>query len=1068
MTKRTAASGAPLVLLAATALAILATSAPSGIPSNSSQTAPLDGDDVCSNLLSRKDCGYVGIDKDGCDQRQCCWAESMAPIPWCFQKKNKEYACSTDMAARRDCGYLGITDQQCRDRNCCWDATENKLNAPYCFIQQHSCQGYQVTTAQETANGLNLDLELLGGCARFGKDIARLTVNVDFETESRIRVKITDKDNQRYEVPKEALPSTESTIRRVEKRGYEFKYAKSPFTFSIKRISDGEVLFDSAVAGMDSLVFEDEYLEISSVVPADANIYGLGEVVSAFRRDPGNTRQTMWARDAPTPVDQNLYGSHPFHLEMRKGAAHGVFLRNSNGMDVILTPKKVTYKAIGGILDFTVFVGPKPEEVINQYTEVIGRPHMPPAWALGWHQSRYGYKNIDAVEATVQRYKKEGLPLDGMWIDIDYMDRFYDFTYDETRFPQARMKALADNLASFNQSMILIIDPGIPIAPGYEPYDSGMRDDVFIKTLEGKPIEGRVWPGQTYFPDFLNTKETWAYWERQLKKTRDDIGHNVYPWIDMNEPSNFCNGPCTKDGASASGLEEASEKQLFAKRDAAAPTSFKYSINNAGRQAPLDEKTLATNAVHKNGMRLTDTHNLYGHMESAATHDALLNLDPNTRPFILTRSSFPGTGAYAAHWTGDNWSQWEHLKYSISGVLSFGLFGIPFTGSDICGFNGNAQEELCLRWHQLGALYPFARNHNDIKGTDQEPYVWPNTVLPAAKRALEIRYSLLPYFYSLFEQAHKTGKPVWQPLFFQYPQDAQALKIDSQFLLGDGVLVSPSLAAGEVQVKAYFPGNGRWFDLWTQQVVMEAGASDRYAFLKASAQSDSIPMSLAGGHMVPIQKPGLTVAETRASPVSLIVALDESGVAKGEMFVDDGKSVKTDHQAHITFAITAGQKLVSNVTSAAQAQQLKAGLGGNHGDRVEKIVVMGLNFGKAASAEEPKNVKVAKRAAPQHRGAYHRGDRHKEIVHLSKGHVTVSTKAAATAAAAKVSKFSSLNINGVEVAFGEGLTSSLDRNKGQDPASGLAWEVNQEMGSLTLTGLQMNLFESWFIQWRME
>ncbi|KAF9271969.1 hypothetical protein BGZ68_002850, partial [Mortierella alpina] len=222
MTKRTTAPRAPLVLLAATALAILAAGAPSGIPSNSSQIAPLAVDDMCSNVQTRKDCGYLGVDKDGCDQRQCCWAESKDPIPWCFQKKNKEYACSTDMAARRDCGFLGITDQQCRERNCCWDSTPNKLNAPYCFIQQHACQGYQVKAAQETANGVNLELELLGGCARFGKDIARLTVNVDFETESRIRVKITDKDKQRYEVPKEALPSTESTIRRGEKRGYEF------------------------------------------------------------------------------------------------------------------------------------------------------------------------------------------------------------------------------------------------------------------------------------------------------------------------------------------------------------------------------------------------------------------------------------------------------------------------------------------------------------------------------------------------------------------------------------------------------------------------------------------------------------------------------------------------------------------------------------------------------------------------------------------------------------------------------------------------------------------------------
>jgi alpha-glucosidase (family GH31 glycosyl hydrolase) len=512
---------------------------------------------------------------------------------------------------------------------------------------------------------------LLGGgqgCSRFGQDIPNLTVHIDHETESRVRVKITDSDKKRYEIPAFALPDPESSARRnVAKRDYAVKYNKSPFTFSVTRVSTGEVIFDSSVAGMDSLVYEDEYLEISSVLPDDANIYGLGEVVTAFRRDPRGTRQTMWARDAATPVDENLYGSHPFHLEMRKGVAHGVFLRNSNGMDVIITPKKITYKAIGGILDFTIFLGPKPNDVIQQYTELVGRPHMPPAWSLGFHQSRYGYGNIGEVEEVVKRYRQENLPLDGVWIDIDYMDKFKDFTYDETRFPQVRIRQLASDLAAHNQSMVLIIDPGIPILPGYEPYDSGMREDIFIKTLTGKPIEGRVWPGQTYFPDFMNTNETWAYWERQLAKTRADIGDNVYPWIDMNEPANFCSGPCTKDSpgfnpaldneVSANAfltnspedrdkdIRIASEIEHLARRqDAAAPVNLKYAINNAGRQAPLDEKTLAENAVHKNGLRLTDTHNLYGHTEAMATHHSLLQLNPNQRPFILTRSSFSGTG----------------------------------------------------------------------------------------------------------------------------------------------------------------------------------------------------------------------------------------------------------------------------------------------------------------------------------------------------------------------------------------------------------------------------------------
>ncbi|KAF9181666.1 hypothetical protein BGZ51_005263 [Haplosporangium sp. Z 767] len=1018
---------------------------------------------------------------------------------------NEDYQCTADIVNRRDCGYMGISAKECHERNCCWDSSSNNLNAPFCFLKQHSCKGYEVKAAQESAQGLIIDLELADqGCARFGQDIPRLTVNVDFETESRIRVKIVDKDRKRYEIPEEALPSTESTKRRVEKRGYVFKYVENPFTFSITRVADNEVVFDSAVAGMDSLIYEDEYLEISSVLPDDANIYGLGEVVTTFRRDPRGTRQTMWARDAPTPVNENLYGSHPFHLEMRNGAAHGVFLRNSNGMDVIISPKKITYKVIGGVLDFTIFVGPKPTDVIDQYTEVIGRPHMPPAWALGFHQSRYGYNSINEVEEVVRQYAANKLPLDGLWIDIDYMDQYRDFTYDETRYPQARMKNLASSLATNNQSMILIIDPGIPVVPGYEPYDSGMREDVFIKTLTGKPIEGRVWPGQTYFPDFFNTNQTWAYWERQLRKTRDDIGANVFPWIDMNEPSNFCNGPCTKDGP-------------VPKDPNSAPMGLKYTINNAGRQATLDEKTLAENAVHKNGLRLTDTHNLYGHMESAATHHALLQLDPTTRPFILTRSSFPGTG--------DNWSEWSHLYFSIPGVLSFGLFGIPFTGADICGFNGNVNEELCVRWHQLGALYPFARNHNDIKAISQEPYIWTSSI-HAIREAIKIRYSLLPYYYSLFEHAHRTGKPVWQPLFFQYPQDHLTLKIDKQFLLGDAIMVSPALYQGQIQVKAYFPGDGRWFDLWSHRCVMESSVHqqmrqpgareegerpERYTFLPAKADTDTIPMSFAGGHVIPIQRPGLTIAETRTQPVSLVIALDQDGFARGEMYLDDGKSVDTAaHATRVSWELKLGQKLVSRVAGAGAGAG--AGLLGGHGNTVEKIMVMGLNFGRAGGelhntpeAPAPASVRhrlqrrkdterTVKRSprvsgvegraqtqtvfeaeakdllssssheapqnAPLHRGRHNRGK-----------HAIFSTGAGVggnSIVAKKVAGFATLNVNGAEVPFGDGLNGGLDRTKGQDLATGLTWEVNQDVGSLTLTGLKLDLVSGWFIDWKMQ
>ncbi|KAF9092384.1 hypothetical protein BGX23_004354 [Mortierella sp. AD031] len=1094
------------------------------------QEQPTGDEDVCATLWGRQDCGFLGITKDGCQQRQCCWSPTLVPVPWCFEKKNEEYLCAADIVSRRDCGYVGIDAKQCYDRNCCWDSNPNNLNAPFCFLKQHTCKGYQVQSAKESDSGILIHLDLLGGsqgCSRFGQDIPRLTVQVDYETESRVRVKIVDTDNKRYEIPADALPNPDSTARRnVSKRDYTVSYTKSPFTFAITRVSTGEVIFDSSVAGMDSLVYSDEYLEISSVLPEDANIFGLGEVVTAFRRDPRGTRQTMWARDAATPVDENLYGSHPFHLEMRKGLAHGVFLRNSNGMDVIITPKKITYKVIGGILDFTIFLGPKPTDVINQYTELIGRPHMPPAWSMGFHQSRYGYNNIGAVEEVVRRYREERLPLDGVWIDIDYMDSFKDFTYDETRFPKARINALAGDLNAHNQSMVLIIDPGIPIEPGYEPYDSGMAQDIFIKTLTGKPIEGRVWPGQTYYPDFMNTNETWAYWQRQLAKTREDIGENVYPWIDMNEPSNFCNGPCTKDTPGFNpGLKKENEanaflkntdedrngdirihervEEMMVKRDAAAPVSLKYAINNAGKQAPLDEKTLAENAVHKNGLRLTDTHNLYGHMESKATHHSLLQLKPNQRPFILTRSSFSGTG--------DNWSEWSHLYFSVPGVLSFGLFGIPFVGSDICGFIGNVTEELCSRWHQLGSLYPFARNHNDLRSASQEPYVWPNSVLPVTRQALEIRYSLLPYFYTLFDKAHKTGKPLWQPLFFKYPNEpAWVLKIDRQFLLGDAIMVAPALYKGQIQVKAYFPGSGRWFDLWTHQCVIEAdrdrhlapgsstttaagvhgrvavverdgegdGGNDerlhRYKFLPAKVETDPIPMSIEGGNIIPIQTPKLTVAETRLQPVSLVVALDDVGFARGEVYVDDGTSVVNSVQASVSWELHRGQQLISNAQLKAPASDRNQ-LG--HSDKIEKIVILGLNFARFGGEQDldplttvgRHHVTVTKNTALDQKHRHHRrqGEEEEETEAKADGDVGAGGRPNAPVAVARVRSLQELNVNGVAIPF-DGSVAPVNRTKGIDTVSGFGWEVNEAKGSLTLTGLKMDLLSGWFINWKLE
>ena len=754
-----------------------------------------------------------------------------------------------------------------------------------------SCRGYAVDEVKDHRDGVSALLKLKNTCRIHGPDVQTLQLDVRFETDTRIHIKLSDADRVRFEVPESVLPrpgSSPSASR--ETSAYDFQLGQDPFTLRVTRKSDGEVLFDTSSPGGSSLInpliFEEQYMEISTRIPANANIFGLGEVVQSFRRDPSFTRQTMWARDAATPKSQNVYGTHPFHMEMRNGKAHGIFLLNSNGMDVLVRQETLTYKVIGGVLDFYIFSGPTPADVVHQYYEVIGYPHMIPYWVLGFHHCRYGYKNIKEVKDVIRGYREAGIPLETMWTDIDYMDQFKDFTVDPVNFPATDMRSMISDLRSHHQHYVLILDPAIKAEKGYEPYDEGQRKGIFIRKSDGRTLIGKVWPGLTAFPDFLNP-DTQVYWTKWIREFMKSIPVDGW-WIDMNEPANFCDGDC-----GGNHLQQDSEQlPMSVKRDfvdSFDPLNPSYKINNAGNEAPLKVKTVSPDALHYNNTLHYDVHNLYGHTEAIMTRQALLDIHPGKRPFVLTRSSFPGTGVHAGHWTGDNWSTWEHLYLSIPAMLNFQLFGIPLVGADICGFILDTTEELCSRWMQLGAFYPFSRNHNTINAKPQEPYLW-ESVTKAAKRALNVRYSLLPFYYTLFYQSHKFGNAVVRPLFFEFAEDKNVISYDRQFLIGSAVLITPVLEERASQVSGYFPA-GKWYDWYTQKLVSSAPVSEKQGkWLTLDAPRDYIPVHIRGGHVVPIQIPAMTTYESRLKPFELIVALDEDQYAHGELFIDDGIS----------------------------------------------------------------------------------------------------------------------------------------------------------------------------------
>jgi alpha-D-xyloside xylohydrolase len=350
---------------------------------------------------------------------------------------------------------------------------------------------------------------------------------------------------------------------------------------------------------------------------------------------------------------------------------------------------------------------------------------------------------------------------------------------------------------------------GININPNYSTFKRGLDMDVYIKNQYGDPYVAQVWPGPVHFPDFLHP-DIQEYWGTEI-----DLFHKKIPfdglWLDMNEASNFCRGPsCYVDPDSTCPLEDFIVCCLVCNtsHSLSAWDDPPYKINCS--YGAVFGKTIALSAKHYGEVKEYDAHNLYGLSEVIITSKTLTNITEK-RPFILSRSTFVGSGAYAAHWTGDNQATWADLAYSIVSVLNSGIVGIPMVGADICGFQSDTWEELCNRWIQVGAFYPFARDHSERTTIRQELYLW-DSVAQSARDFLGIRYQLLPYYYTLLFEAHTTGAPVLRPLFFEFADDRVSFEINAQFMVGNSILVSPVLASAETTVKAYFP-KGEWYNL---------------------------------------------------------------------------------------------------------------------------------------------------------------------------------------------------------------------------------------------------------------
>jgi len=442
---------------------------------------------------------------------------------------------------------------------------------------------------------------------------------------------------------------------------------------------------------------------------------------------------------------------------------------------------------------------------------------------------------------------------------------------EKTRYPFKEIAAFTKELHAKKQHFVINV-------PQYKPYRDGKKNGIFLKTKRGDLLES-IYPREMYFPDWFNSK-TQGWWNSFIKSIFKSTGIDGIA-INTNEAAKF--DSCTA-GACRKSMNMSAQ-----------PT---YRLNNGGTFSSLSDNTLPLDTVHKNGATELNVHNLYGHMEGVATRKAVLNVNNKKRPFVLSLSTFPGSGKTVAHSLGTNPATWEHMRNSIPGILNFQMFGIPFTGADICGSYGNVDIELCTRWMQLGALYPFARNQNGHTFESHEAFRWAS-VGEISRLALNRRYSLLPYMYTQLYSASISGTPFWRPLFFEFMNDQTAATIEDQFMVGPALLASPVLTPGATQVNAYFPV-GTWYDFETGAKITSFGQR-----IPLDAPIQTLPLHIRGGQIIALQDPAPTTTAAKQNPFTLVVALDSNQEAKGQLYLDDGENIKSS-QSIIEFKVKNG------------------------------------------------------------------------------------------------------------------------------------------------------------------
>lgn len=582
----------------------------------------------------------------------------------------------------------------------------------------------------------------------------------------------------------------------------------------------------------------------------DMYFYGFGEKTGHLNKK--GYHYVNWNTDNPAPHGETfdrLYQSVPCFIGLKKDNAFGIFFDNhfETHFDMGRDNSKYYYfSAVDGNLDYYFIYGPSIKNVVSGYTTLTGTMPMPQKWTLGYQQCRWSYDNEERVMEIAENFRKRDIPCDTIYLDIDYMDGYRVFTWDNERFknPEDMIKKLKE----MGFKVVTIIDPGVKVDKNYKIYKEGLENKYFATDKNDITYVNEVWPGDAVYPDFLNSnvREWWA----DNQKIMMDAGVSGI-WNDMNEPASF-RGPLPDD----------------------------VMFNNDG--IPVEHR---------------EAHNVYGHFMAKATYEGIKS-SINKRPFIVTRAGYAGTQKYSTVWTGDNQSTWEHLRMSVPMLMNMGLSGMTFCGTDVGGFGHDCSAELLSRWVQVGAFTPLFRNHAAMGTRDQEPWAFDKETEDINRKYIKLRYKLIPYMYDTMWKCSNSGSPFLKPLLFDYQNDKNTYEINDQFICGDNILVAPVLEQGAKCRMVYLPEGNTWIDYWTKE-EFKGGQ-----YIIKNTPLDVCPIFIKGGTIIPICEEQNYIGEKELNKLTMELYLSSDKTnSTYNHYIDDGESFKYENGEYNIYEI---------------------------------------------------------------------------------------------------------------------------------------------------------------------